>query len=160
MVRSMEIEKENLKNDSFEPQQPIQQRPQQYPPPQRYPPQYGQPRQSNPASTILKNPIYIGLGIAISMFLMWLGILFGAITLSSTDAGQIKTLVELAIITFSLGLTVLTTILFFIGLGRWDYPQWVRFALIFGAVLMVIWGMTSMLNGGFLAKMTSIIYLF
>ncbi len=150
----MELGKEELGSETPQPVQPPQQRSTQYQP-QRYPPPYTPPKQSNPAEAILKNPIYVGLAILVSMFLMWLGILFEAIALSSTDSGQVKTLVELAVITFSLGLTGLTSTLFFVGLGRGDYPQWVRFALIFGAVLLVVWGMISLLSGTFISNLVS-----
>lgn len=143
----MELGKDELGIEAQQPAQP-QQRPPEFQP-QRYPPPYSRPKQSSPAEDILKNPMYIGLAILVSMFLMWLGILFEAIGVGSSDKGQLKTLMQLAIITFSLGLTGLTTTLFFVGLGRGDYPQWVRFALIFGAVLMVIFGMITMLGGAF-----------
>lgn len=143
----MELSKDDLGSETQQPVEP-QQRPTEFQP-QRYPPPYARPKQGSPAEDILKNPMYIGLAILVSMFLMWLGILFEAIGVGSSDPGQLKTLVQLAIITFSLGLTGLTTTLFFVGLGRGDYPQWVRFALIFGAVLIVILGMTTLLGGAF-----------
>ncbi len=146
----MELGKDELGNEAQQPVQPQQRAPQYQP--QRYPPPYTQPKQSTPAEAILKNPMYVGLAILVSMFLMWLGILFEAIGVGSSDKGQLKTLMQLAIITFSLGLTGLTTTLFFVGLGRGDYPQWVRFALIFGAVLMVVWGMMTMLSGAFISN--------
>ncbi len=105
-----------------------------YPPPRR---------QNSVAEGILKNPVYIGIGIALSVFLLWLGLLFQAIAMGSTDSGQIKTLMQISLIIYNLGIAGLVIILLFVGLGRRDYPEWVRVSLIIGAVLLILWGFTN-----------------
>ena len=116
----------------------------------RYPP----PRNDSGIAALIKNPMYVGLGILVSVFLIWLGLLFEALTIGVTDSGQIKVLLEIGIIIYNLGMAGLVVLLLSLGIGRGDYPQWLRAVMVFGAVLILIWGlanmvtlMTAMLNG-------------
>ncbi len=111
---------------------------------QNYPPPYPPPRrQGSMADEILRNPMYIGLGIALSVFIMWLGLVFQAIMIGSTDG---KTMMQISLILYNLGIAGLIIVLLFVGLGRGDYPQWVRAMLILGAILLIVWGFTNMLT--------------
>ena len=108
------------------------------------PPKGGAP--NNMVNGILKNPVYIGIGIGISVFLLWLGLLFQAIMIGSTDSGQMKTLMQISMILYNLGIAGLVMILFYIGLGRWEYPQWVRVVLILGAIILIVWGFMNLFS--------------
>jgi len=117
---------------------------------QNYQPSYPQPyppprRQSSMADDIIRNPMYIGLGIALSVFIMWLGLVFQAIMIGSTDG---KTMMQISLILYNLGIAGLIIVLLFVGLGRRDYPQWVRAMLILGAILLIVWGFANILTLG------------
>ncbi len=114
----------------------------------QYAPQYAgyqpyQPRPQGPQITdMLKNPIYLGLGLGISIFLIWLGVLLTIVGMFNASQGN--GVFEAGLILYTLGMSALSLMLFFIGLGRGDYPQWVRTALVAGAVVVAIWGIGGM----------------
>ena len=143
---------ENYPQNSRGAQQPQNYPQQSYPPPgYQVPPgyqpvAYSQAPKKNIAEDILKNPIYTGLAIAISVFLMWFGLLFQSLMMGTSDYNTIKTYMEVGSILFNLGMAGMVITLLFIGLGRHDYPQWVRFALIFGTILLMIWGFINILG--------------
>jgi len=132
------------------PQQPYP--PPGYQPPAGYPVQ-GYPPKKNVAEDLLKNPMYVGLAIAISILLIWLGLLFHALMFGETDQSTMMNYLKIGMILYNLGMAGLVMTFLFVGLGRHDYPQWVRFALIFGAVLLTVWGFMNIFNliGGLLS---------
>ena len=100
----------------------------QYMPPQNYRRGYGD---------ILKNPVYIALGIVVPILLMWLGVLFYAIGIGNNNPMPFY---QIAIIFYSLGTAGISIFLLLLGIGRRDLQQWVRAALIFGAAVILTWG--------------------
>ncbi len=115
-----------------------------YPPPGYSPQPYPAPQRN--IGDPLKNPLYLAVAIGISIFLIWLGLLFQSLMIGTTDENTMKTYMQIGMIIYNLGMAGLVITLLFIGLGRHDYPQWVRVALIFGAILLIIWGFINILN--------------
>ena len=104
--------------------------PQQYPPPQ---PQYYR----RGYGYLLQNPVYIALGIVISILLMWLGVLFYAIGIGNSNSTPFY---QIALIFYSLGTSGISIVLLMLGIARKDLQQWIRAALIFSGALVITWG--------------------
>ncbi len=86
---------------------------------------------------ILKNPVYIGLGIVVPILLMWLGVLFYAIGIGNSNPTPFY---QIAMIFYSLGTAGISIFLLLLGIGRRDLQQWVRAALIFSGAVILTWG--------------------
>ena len=128
------------KKDEILPPPPgMQQRTQQQIPPQQqyYAPPPPQQYYRRNYGGFLKNPVYIVLGVAIPILLMWLGVLLYAIGIGSDNSTPFM---QMAVIFYSLGTAGISMFLIILGIGRGDIPQWVRTALIFGAVIILTWG--------------------
>ncbi len=115
-------------------QQP-QQMQQQVPFPDSYPPYYPQ-RKKSFFESLVKNPTMIGTMIVVALALMWLGVTILAIGFASGNAGGFA----ISVMVYSIGTAFLVILLLGLGIGRHDYPQWVRFALILVAGIIVVWG--------------------
>lgn|GEM_PF-4186844 len=107
---------------------------------------YSPPKRDSGIASLLKNPVYIGLGALISVALIWLGLLFEALIIGVSDSGQAQILFEIGIIIYNLGMAGLVLLLLSLGIGRGDYPEWLRVALVIGAVALIIWGFTNLVN--------------
>ena len=74
----------------------------------------------------------LAMGVILAIFLLWLGaVITGwAGDNDAQDAGRFVS---------SIGMMILTIVLFVGGLLRADLDRWVRVALIIGAVLLISW---------------------
>ena len=75
------------------------------------------------------SPTAIGIVLVVALIFMWFGMSFFVIGAR-----------ELGVALHSIGTSLLTVLLLGLGIGRHDYPQWVRFALILVAGLIIVWG--------------------
>ena len=91
------------------------------------------------------SPTAIGTVLVVALVLMAMGVFFYESLIPSIASGEsdyfVTTLmVFLGMLPYSIGVSLLVLLLLGIGIGRHDYPQWVRFALILVAGLIIIWG--------------------
>jgi phosphoglycerol transferase MdoB-like AlkP superfamily enzyme len=117
----------------YPPQEPSQggnipptQQPLQQPMPQYYP-------KVKIGITELFNDSIVILFILLSLLLMWIGTVFYAANIGSAN----NTLLEVAVIIYSLGTTFLSFILLIIPLIRKEMDRWVRVAFILSAVVII-----------------------
>ncbi|MEM0160152.1 MAG: hypothetical protein QW258_02075 [Thermoplasmata archaeon] len=81
----------------------------------------------------LFNDSLVILSILISLLLMWIGTVFYAANIGGAN----NTLLEVAVIIYSLGTTLLSFILLIIPLIRKEMDKWVRVAFILSAVVII-----------------------
>ncbi len=117
----------------YPPQEPSQsgnmppmQQPVQQPMPQYYP-------KIKIGIAELFNDSLVILTILISLLLMWIGTVFYAANIGGAN----NTLLEFAVIIYSLGTTLLSFILLIIPLIRKEMDRWVRVAFILSAVVII-----------------------
>ena len=109
----------------------------QIPTPGSYPTYYPPPKPKESFfESLVKSSTVIGIMIVLSLVLMWLGVSIFAIGIVSYSGGA----VAISIMVYSIGTAFLVITLLGLGIGRHDYPQWVRFALILVAGMIVVWG--------------------
>ncbi len=87
---------------------------------------------------LVMNPTAIGIMIIISLALMWFGVSLFASALP--DIAYSYREITWGMQIYSIGTAFLVITLLGLGIGRHDYPQWVRFALILVAGMIIIWG--------------------
>lgn len=73
----------------------------------------------------------MAIGVVLAVFLLWLGAVISG--WGDHDAQDPGNFVK------SLGMLILTVVLFVGGLIRSDFDKWIRAALIIGAVLLISW---------------------
>ncbi len=88
----------------------------------------------------IRNPKLIGTGIIISIVLIYIGII-NSMFISSDYTNNSQGLLIISAMIYNLGILWLVLIFLGLGIGRSDYPQWVRVALIVGAFLLVLFGL-------------------
>ncbi len=85
----------------------------------------------------LKNPTYIAIGMTVSVLLIWIGLLLQAVSVA--DRANTGIWIIAGILLHNVGITGLMVELLALGIGRWEYPQALRAALVLGATMLVIW---------------------
>ncbi len=128
------MEMDALKEDTKE-NDVGEQQPQPYPQPayQPYPPPQTPPKKDkNLPDVFLKNHILVGAAIIVAVFLIWLGTVH--------EAAAVASYLSSGMVIYNLGISLLSLILLFMGMGRRDYPEWVRFALILAAAILLSFG--------------------
>ena len=91
------------------------------------------------------SPTAIGIVLVVALVLMTLGVFFYDSLIPSIVSGESDYFVTTVVVFFgmlpySIGVSLLVLLLLGLGIGRHDYPQWVRFALILVAGMIIVWG--------------------
>ncbi len=91
------------------------------------------------------SPTAIGIVLVVALVLMTLGVFFYDSLIPSIVSGEsdyflTTVVVFLGMLPYSIGVSLLVLLLLGLGIGRHDYPQWVRFALILVAGMIIVWG--------------------
>ncbi len=91
----------------------------------------------------------IGIVLVVALIFMWFGVMFFMASLPPNSYYSIG-LLSLGSGLYSIGTSLLIILLLGLGIGRYDYPQWVRFALILVAGMIIVWGFH--LGGAFVSS--------
>ncbi len=101
------------------------------------------------------SPTAIGIVLVVALVLMTLGVFFYNSLIPSIASGEsdyfvTTVMVFFGMLPYSIGVSLLVLLLLGLGIGRHDYPQWVRFALILVAGMIIVWGfhLSGALIGG------------
>ncbi len=113
------------------------------------------------AQRAIRSPKLIYAGIIISVILIYIGAI-----LSSTapfyafyDSSTSVFFMFLSAIIYNLGILWLVLIFLGLGIGRHDYPQWVRVSLIVAAFLLILCGLMNFKDSIILYRFTTQIIL-
>jgi len=91
------------------------------------------------------SPTAIGVVLVVALVLMTVGVFFYDSLIPSIASGEsdyfvTTVMIFLGMLPYSIGVSLLIVLLLGLGIGRHDYPQWVRFALILVAGMIIVWG--------------------
>ncbi|WP_162007662.1 hypothetical protein [Aciduliprofundum sp. MAR08-339] len=94
------------------------------------------------AQRAIRSPKLIYAGIIISVILIYIGAILSS-TAPFYDSSTSVFFMFLSAIIYNLGILWLVLIFLGLGIGRHDYPQWVRVSLIVAAFLLILFGLMN-----------------
>ncbi len=95
------------------------------------------------AQRAIRNPKLIYAGIIISVILIYIGTILSSAIVPFNDSSTNFCCMFYSTIIYNLGILWLVLIFLGLGIGRHDYPQWVRVSLIVAAFLLILFGLMN-----------------